>query len=119
MIMRKHIFQRIAVAVCGFALCGCITQNETTYRNPERAKVEFENEAAARIFYETLSKMSGPNSRHETSTTVEIPVVMEIHNKVVDGENVGFNNAVKECDSNQDGKITEMEARIFAERHPK
>ncbi len=109
----------IAVVLCGFALCGCITQNETTYRNPERVKVEFENETAARIFYETLSKMSGPNSRHEVNTNFEIPVVLAIHNHVVDGENVGFNAAVKECDSNQDGKITEVEAKIFAERHPK
>ena len=115
--MRKFIVQWLAIAGCGFALCGCINQSETTYRNPERAKVEFENETAARIFYETLSKIPASTSRNEASTTVEIPVIMAIHNHVVDGENVGFNNAVKECDSNQDGKITELEAKIFSAHH--
>jgi hypothetical protein len=117
--MRKFIVQWLAMAAAGFALCGCINQSQTTYRNPERAKVEFENETAARIFYETLSKIPATTSRNEANTTVEIPVVMEIHNRVVDGENVGFNDAVKECDSNQDGKITELEAKIFFAHHVK
>jgi len=101
--------------VLGAILCGCIHQSETVYHNPERAKVEFENEKAARIFCETLSKFPASGGRHESNTTVEIPVVFEHHREVVEGENVAFNEAVRQCDTNQDGKITEMEANIFAE----
>jgi len=35
---------------------------------------------------------------------------------VVRSENAAFNHAVRRCDTNQDGKITEQEARIFAEQ---
>lgn len=105
----------VAVAACAVILCGCIEQNETIYHNPERVKVEFENETAARIFYETLSKYPGPANKRESSTSVEIPVIFEHHSKVVEGENVSFNEAVRQCDSNRDSKITELEAKIFAE----
>jgi hypothetical protein len=35
----------------------------------------------------------------------------------VAGPNVKFNAAVAICDSNKDGKITEVEARIYANQH--
>lgn len=112
----KNSFQGWTLAVVvSTVLCGCIHQSETVYHNPERAKVEFENEKAARIFYETLSKYPGASGRHESNTTVEIPVVFEHHREVVEGENVAFNEAVRQCDTNQDGRITELEAKIFAE----
>jgi hypothetical protein len=114
--MKNLFYKQLLVSVCLLSLCGCITHNETVYRNPDRMKVEFESDAAARAFYETLSKTTIPSARHESNTTVEIPVVFEHHSHVVDGENVAFNNAVKQCDTNQDGRITEMEARIFAEQ---
>src|SRR3954462_3165234 len=102
-------YKSLLLSVCAISLCGCITHNETVYRNPERMKVEFENETAARLFYETLSKTAGPSARHESNTTVEIPVVFEHHSHVIDGENVAFNSAVRQCDTNQDGRITQLE----------
>ncbi|HZV34195.1 MAG TPA: hypothetical protein VFB72_06415 [Verrucomicrobiae bacterium] len=113
--MKKASKRMVTALACALVLCGCIEQNETVYHNPDRVKVEFENETAARIFYETLSKYPGPANKRESNTSVEIPVIFEHHSKVVEGENVAFNEAVHQCDSNQDGKITELEAKIFAE----
>jgi len=117
--MKIHSAKWIATAAAGFALCGCIHTSETVYRNPERVKVEFENDAAARMFYETLSKMKPDSTRRETDTTIRIPVIFRSERHEVEGENVAFNDAVKDCDTNQDGKITETEARIFQEHYAK
>jgi hypothetical protein len=117
--MKKLTAKWSSSVVLGLALCGCIHSNQTVYNNPDRLKVEFENDTAARLFYETLSKSHPVSSRHESDTTVEIPVVFANHRHVVDGENVAFNEAVRQCDTNQDGKITEQEARIYSERSGK
>lgn len=98
---------------------GCISTERTVYRDPERVKVEFEDETAGRLFYEALSKMPGRQSRSESNTEIDIPLVFEHKHRVVEGENFSFNEAVRRCDTNGDGKITELEARIFAEQAAK
>jgi len=104
----------IALAALGIFLSGCITHKSVVYQDVERVRVEFESDAAARLFYETLTRNS-PNKRHsESTTTVSLPIVFEHEQKSVAGPNVKFNDAVAVCDSNKDGKITELEARIFA-----
>ena len=101
-------------------MTGCISNEETVVRDMERVKVEFENETAARMFYETLSKYPNTGNRTESTTRLAIPVVFDHKRKVVTGPNYNFNEAVGVCDSNKDGKITEMEAKIFTEvRQPK
>ena len=95
----------------------CISQEETIVQDVDRSKVEFENDRAARLFYETLSKFDR-NREAESKTEVSIPVVFHHKRKVVRGENARFNDAVKKCDTNQDGKITESEAKIFWDQHP-
>ena len=111
----------VPLAVTGLMLlgAGCISHNETVYRETQRVKVEFESDAAARVFYETLSKMPGPKNTSESTTEVEIPVIFEHKQRVVAGPNTAFNQAVSLCDTNQDGRITEQEARIFAEQQEK
>ena len=94
---------------------GCISTQKTVYREQERMKVEFENDAAGRLFYEALSKIQERTGRSETKTEVSLPIVFEHKQRVVEGESVAFNNAVRRCDTNGDGKITELEARIFSE----
>ena len=112
--MNKPIANFMLAALCGLVLSGCITHKSTVVRNVDRTRVEFENDTAARIFYEALSKL--PEGRHqaESTTTIDIPVVFENERHVVTGPNATFNEAVAECDSNRDGKITELEAKIFA-----
>jgi hypothetical protein len=105
---------RVSV-VAGAALClaGCISHSETTCRDVERVKVQFQSEKAGRVFYEALSKMPF-HGRAESHTEISIPVVFENKYTVTSGENEKFNEAVRRCDTNKDGLITEAEAEIFA-----
>lgn len=105
------------MAALGVLVSGCITHKSVVYQDVERVRVDFESDAAARLFYETLTR-NAPNRRHsESTTTVSLPIVFEHEQKSVAGPNVKFNDAVAVCDSNKDGRITELEARIFANQH--
>jgi hypothetical protein len=94
---------------------GCISSNRTTYREETRAKVEFENDTAGRLFYEALSRVREKRGKNESHTEVSLPIVFDRKTTVVEGESVAFNEAVVQCDTNHDGRITELEARIFSE----
>ena len=97
---------------------GCINQHKTVYRDVDRTPVSFESETAGRVFYEALSKMP-PQNRTESKTQVSIPIVFDVSRTEVTGTNTRFNEAVKLCDTNKDGKITELEANIFATQNQK
>ena len=97
------------------AFTGCVSTHKTVYRDQERAKVEFENDAAGRTFYEALSQQQPAHERTESDTQISVPIVFKHKRRVVEGEDSAFNQAVRRCDTNRDGRITEQEARIFAE----
>lgn len=112
--MKHKIKSCLFLTAVGLLLPGCITHKSVVYQDVERVRVEFESDAAARLFYETLSR-SSPSRRHsESTTTVSLPIVFEHEQKSVAGPNVKFNDAVATCDSNKDSRITELEARIYA-----
>jgi len=113
--MKTNVARNLIAAACAFAAAGCITSHQTVVQDTTRAPVSFENDAAARIFYEALSKMKDTSPRGETTTKVEIPIIFSHEYRVVRGPNGKFNEAVTRCDANQDGRITEAEARVFAE----
>jgi hypothetical protein len=115
--MTKAISRSAVIAAIGMLLTGCISHQSTVYQDAERTRVEFESDAAARLFYETLSKTSGYRDQSESTTTVAIPFLFSSERKVLPGRNVEFNAAVAACDVNRDGKITEQEAKIFANHH--
>ncbi|MHC1763559.1 MAG: hypothetical protein AB9869_04520 [Verrucomicrobiia bacterium] len=94
-------------------LAGCIHHEETVYRDVARTSIQFENDKAARLFYEALNEPHA--NRTESQTRVHLPIVFDNERKVVSGPNEAFNRAVDICDANHDGRITELEARIFAE----
>ncbi|MCD6050147.1 MAG: hypothetical protein K0Q55_1550 [Verrucomicrobia bacterium] len=96
-------------------MAGCISHHETVYRDVERRPVEFENDVAARIFYETVMRSRNAGERTEVRTDVSLPVVFDHKKRVVSGPNVAFNEAVTMCDTNKDGRVTVQEARIYAE----
>jgi hypothetical protein len=105
------------VVTAAAAATGCIHTKETTYKDVTRTPVEFETETAGRLFYEALSKRPHGGSRTESSSKVSLPLVFSNEHRVVRGPNAAFNEAVAACDTNKDGRITETEARIFADRH--
>jgi hypothetical protein len=109
----KNTFAKLAPALAAVVFAGCVTHTETVYREVPRVKVEFETERAGRVFYEALSKMPHRNS-HESHTEFSIPVVFEHKSDVKTGDSETFNEAVHQCDTNQDGIISEKEADIFA-----
>jgi hypothetical protein len=113
--MKRTIAVYGSLAASAALWAGCITHESNTTRDAERTKVEFENDAAARIFYETLSRGSCNEGQRDSTTKFEIPVVFEYKRHTTTGPNAAFNHAVELCDTNHDGKITEGEAKIFAE----
>ncbi len=112
--MKKAIVAAMT-GLSGLLLIGCIHQETTEVREVPRVKVEFENETAARLFYETLSRCSGQYSRQDSETHVDVPLLINHRKKVIYGPNIAFNRGVELCDTNKDGKITELEARIYAD----
>lgn len=102
----------------GLAVSGCIHHQETVYQDVARTPVDFESDKAARMFYEALSKAPA-SQRPESKTEVSLPIVFGHERRVISGNNAAFNNAVAKCDTNQDGKITELEAAIYAEHQKK
>ena len=117
--MKNALAMLVIVTGSVLVLPGCISHEQTVYRDVERTRVEFENDAAARLFYEALSKTPAGRARTESKTEVSIPVVFDHKRRVVSGPNASFNQAVEICDTNKDARITELEARIFAEQRQK
>lgn len=112
--MKNHITIFAALLALASLNTGCISTSKTVYHDPERLKVEFENDTAGKLFYETLSR-APRGSRSESRTEVDIPILFEHKHQVIEGSNVAFNEAVRRCDTNGDAKITELEARIYSE----
>ena len=104
----------LLLAALAASLTACISTKETVYREFERLKVEFENDAAARVFYEAFTKAPESRQRNEKTSRFVIPVIIDAQRTEKDSENAAFNAAVRRCDTNGDGKITEQEARIYA-----
>ena len=123
--LKFHFPRKLVRGISGLALAmaalntGCISTEQTVYHDQERVKVEFENDTAGRLFYEALSKQQSHHGRTESKTEVSIPVVFDHKRRVIDGESISFNQAVRRCDTNGDSRITELEARIFAEQAEK
>ena len=102
------------MALMVVAACGCIHTKRTEVIDEDRLKVEFENEAAGRIFHEALNTKPARSSGTEQVTRVELPLVFSDERRVVQGPAAAFNQGVRECDANGDRRITETEARIWA-----
>ena len=112
--MNLALATSLCCAAGALLLAGCITHEETVYKDVDRVPVQFESDAAARIFYEKLSQPSHHRASTESRTEVKLPLVFKDERKVISGPNHAFNRAVRLCDTNKDGRITEHEARIFA-----
>lgn len=117
--MKPHLsVPTLTLTLAGLTLVGCIHTHETVVKDESRLPVEFENDAAGRLFYEALSHLSNPSDTTVSSSKVSVPVVFHHERKTVRGPNTAFNDAVRRADTNRDGRITESEARIFASSTP-
>jgi hypothetical protein len=120
LVLRMNVKSRLPItlaALSAISVAGCISHHETVYRDVERLPISFENDSAARNFYEALERRRKVRSGNETRTEFHIPVVFDHEVKTVTGPNSAFNDAVRAADTDRDGKITEQEARIFADQN--
>jgi hypothetical protein len=95
-------------------LTGCISHRETVRREPPRLAIEFENDAAARLFCDALSRVPSDRRASESETEISVPIIFSHTRREVSGQNERFNDAVQRRDTNCDGKITEAEARVYS-----
>ena len=117
--MTFRTFLPVAAGVLlGAVGLGCsylISHQETVRRDEQRLPISFETDAAARTFYEAVEKIRASSTPTESKTEFHIPVILSHKITTVNGPHQVFNESVRRADTNQDGKITEKEARIFAD----
>jgi len=109
---RRHVLFALLMP----ALAGCMTlyhKRDVARAGEERLSVNFESEAAATWFQ---SRLALRNRDREASkqTLFAVPFVTLYHRETVLADNAFFNDQVRACDTNGDGKITEAEARVYA-----
>lgn len=115
--LKKNRLYWLAAVSAGVLASGCITHDETTYRDVSRIDVKFENDTASGIFYGALARSTSGHGVQESTTRVTVPFLIHSKQRVVKGDSAAFNEAAARCDANKDGVITEAEARSFAD-HP-
>ena len=114
-----HFVLVASLAAAGaLGLSGCICVSETEVADDPRAKVSFESDRAARVFYEALASTPLPGKTVEKRSSVSL-VLVNVDSKTVTGPNRAYNQAVLFCDSDGNGEITEHEAGIFAAEWPR
>jgi hypothetical protein len=110
------MLNRSLLLLLSFALlagAGCVSYQETKSPDVARTPVAFASDKAARLFYEAFTAAGGAGRQTERETCT---LLFFTYTKTgaVPGPNAWFNEAVRFCDTNGDGQITEVEAEIFA-----
>jgi hypothetical protein len=111
-----RLFWVVTVLVCATGLTGCLTvfsKTEVIRSEEPRPAVQFESPKAASVFYEELDR----RSRSVGEAFFGIPFITLYKKDTVLSDNAFFGDQVRECDSNHDGLITELEARIYARKN--
>jgi hypothetical protein len=105
----------VLLGAVGLGCSYLISHQETVRRDEQRLPISFETDAAARTFYGAVEKIRASSSPTESKSEFHIPVILSHEITTVTGPHQVFNESVRRADTNQDGKITEKEARIFAD----
>ena len=105
----------VLLGAVGLGCSYLISHQKTVHRDEQRLPISFETDAAARTFYEAVEKVRASSSPTESKSEFHIPVILSHEITTVNGPHQVFNESVRRADTNQDGKITEKEARIFAD----
>jgi len=106
-----------AVLAVALLLAGCISTSKTEYIDEQKVAVSFESNRAEKLFFEGMAKNKGliaSVGRPQEKTHVSLILINVSEQKVTSGPNRDFNQAVRFCDTNHDGVITEHEAEMFA-----
>lgn len=102
-----------ALAVCSFSLLpGCLTlfsKTEVVRGEEQRKPIRFENQQAAEEFNRALKG----KSKELGGTYMGVPFVTFYSKDRQLSESAHFNDCIMRCDSDQDGTITLVEAKIF------
>jgi len=107
---------RLLLPFLTFALlagAGSVTYRETKFTDVKRTHVLFASDRSARIFYETLSAMGDAGRKTEKHASTWFGLT-SYDTCTVQGPNALFNEAVRACDTNADGQITEAEAEVYS-----
>jgi hypothetical protein len=110
------MLNRPLLLLLSFALlagAGCVSYQETKSPDAMRTQVAFASDKAARTFYEAFTAV-GDTGRKTERETCTLLFFTYTKTGTVPGPNALFNEAVRFCDTNGDGQITEIEAEVFA-----
>jgi hypothetical protein len=111
-----RLFSVLTAVVGMTSLSGCLTvfsKTEVIRSEEQRPAVQFESSKAASVFYEELDR----RSHTVGGSYFGIPFITLYAKETVVSDNAFFADQVRECDTNHDGLITELEARIYARKH--
>jgi hypothetical protein len=113
--VRSSMKPNSILLLAALSLVGCVKSHQTVVSQSSRISVSFQNDSASRIFQKALSRHPVLEESEESKTVFSIPFVFDYKRTVVRGPAQAFNEAVLRCDTNHDGKISEREARAFAD----
>ena len=105
----------VLLGLGGLGCSSLIYHQKTVHRDEQRLPISFETDAAARTFYEAVEKVRASSRPTESKTEFHIPVIFSHKITTVNAPHQVFNESIRRADTNQDGTITEKEARIFAD----
>lgn len=117
--MKTGDIKRIAVVsvLLGSLASGC-TAAYTTVKDEPRASVHLASVEAAQTFYDAhimenyAWRRDDRDAGWSVSAGIDVPAPFERNKMVTD--NVKFNNAIRETDTNHDGTISDAEAKAYA-----
>jgi hypothetical protein len=111
-----RLFRALPALLCATGLTGCLTvfsKTEVIRSDEHRPSVQFESAKTAAVFYDEMDR----RSRVVGGACLGVPFITIYAKETVVSENAFFGDQVRECDTNHDGLITELEARIYARSH--
>jgi hypothetical protein len=118
------ILPRLSLRLCGAAvfLClggvGCLINSgseKVVESDAKRLKVDFETEDGLSTFQRTVRQRYEAGGGVVGTSGFAIPFVVAVGEKRVLSENAYYNGEVAKADANGDGKISDAEARAYAQ----
>jgi hypothetical protein len=119
-----RILPRLPLCLCGAAIAlylggaGCLINSgseKVVESDAKRLKVDFETEDGLSTFQRTVRQRYEAGGGVVSKTGFAIPFVIATGEKRVLSENAFYNGEVAKADANGDSKISDAEARAYAQ----